>query len=81
MIYNNWWGGRNPSSNNDQLIEWKFLPWESNIGHSDDKLLKMEFELQKATLRFLKSNRGIFMGYLFYLNQPSFSSVPDTVKF
>lgn len=82
MIYNNWWGDRNPSSNNDQLIEWKFLPWESNIVHSDDNPLKMELlldkysskpnELQKAILCFLKSNRAILMGYLFDLNQASF---------
>ncbi len=43
-IYENWWGGNNPSSSNDQLIEWKVWPW-SNIHHSDSKPLKLSLLL------------------------------------
>ena len=38
-INNNWWGGKNPSSGNDQLVEWKMWPW-SNIYYSDSNPLK-----------------------------------------
>ena len=38
-INNNWWGGKNPSSGNDQLVEWKMWSW-SNIYYSDSNPLK-----------------------------------------
>lgn len=36
-IEKNWWGGLNPSSVNDKLIEWKVVG--SNVGHSDSNIL------------------------------------------
>ena len=38
-IKNNWWGVASPNFEWGQLIEWKFLPWESNIKHSDSNPL------------------------------------------
>ena len=43
-IKNNWWGYTNPSSGNDQLIEWKAWP-KSNIHHSDSSPLKLTLKL------------------------------------
>ena len=41
-IYENWWGGKNPSSDNDELIEWKLI---SDDHHSDSNPLKLTFKL------------------------------------
>ena len=49
-INNNWWGGNNPSSDNDQLIEWKAWP-RSNIHHSDENPLKLVLELSENTCK------------------------------
>ena len=43
-ISNNWWGGNNPSSGNDQLIEWKAWP-KSNVHHSDNNPLSLTLKL------------------------------------
>ena len=36
-ISDNYWGNKNPSSDNDQLVEWK--QWTTNINHADDNPL------------------------------------------
>ena len=41
-INENWWGGKNPSSDNDELIEWKFF---SDDHHSDSNPLKLTLKL------------------------------------
>lgn len=90
-VSNNWWGNQNPSSSNDQLVEWKFLPWESNVHHSDSSPLRMVLELSKnsyvinetftATLSFYKPDGSLFTGSIFdtkYDNHYlSFSVFPD----
>ena len=43
-IKNNWWGYTNPSSDNDQLIEWRPIPL-SNVHHSDSSPLKLTLKL------------------------------------
>ena len=40
-ISNNFWGGKNPSSGNDQLIEWKWIG--SNVRHSDSNPSSIDF--------------------------------------
>ncbi|WP_407432490.1 right-handed parallel beta-helix repeat-containing protein [Methanobrevibacter sp.] len=47
-IKNNWWGGKNPSSDNDQLVEWKMWPW-SNIHHTDSNPLRFVLKLSENT--------------------------------
>ncbi|AMD16636.1 hypothetical protein TL18_00425 [Methanobrevibacter sp. YE315] len=74
-INNNWWGNNNPSKSNDQLIEWKFLPWESNEPHTDSDPLKINLVLNReyfiinetvtATLCFYKSDGSLFTGEIF----------------
>ena len=90
-VNNNWWGNKNPSSNNDQLVEWKFLPWESNVYHTDSSPLRMDLVLNKnyyvinetatATLSFYRPDGSLFTGNIFdakYDNKYlSFSVSPD----
>ena len=49
-IKNNWWGGNNPSSKNDQLIEWKIWP-RSNVHHSDSEPLELLLKLSENTCK------------------------------
>jgi predicted outer membrane repeat protein len=49
-IKNNWWGGKNPSSKNDQLIEWKIWP-QSNVHHSDSAPLELHLKLSENTCK------------------------------
>uniref|UniRef100_UPI00388F07A1 right-handed parallel beta-helix repeat-containing protein n=1 Tax=Methanobrevibacter sp. TaxID=66852 RepID=UPI00388F07A1 len=64
LINENWWS-KNPSENNDQLIEWK--PWpRSNVHHTDSNPLKFTFKLSAdscpvndsviATISFVRPN-------------------------
>ena len=39
-IKNNWWGIASPDFRLSQLIEWRFLPWKSNLKHFDSNPLK-----------------------------------------
>lgn len=80
-ITNNYWGSKNPSTDNDVLIEWKplFIP---NIHHVDSSPLKMDLVLNnyscvnndtiRATLCFYKSNGELFTGEI-YNDDVSFS--------
>ncbi len=86
QIINNFWYDNNPSSSNDQLIEWKFLV--SNAHHSDSDPLKMALDFTSdcnvnqtitVTLRFCKSNGNSFIGRLFDLESVLFSSNPELV--
>ena len=47
-IRDNYWAGKNPSSNNDQLVEWKATIFQKNKHHSDSNPLKIVFELDKS---------------------------------
>lgn len=86
-INNNWWGGKNPSSGNDQLIEWKIMPWESNVGHSDSNPLSMHLGLLgyacdvndtvRGQVWFETPNGNNFIGDLWGLDALDLSSSPD----
>ena len=67
-IYENWWGGKNPSSSNDELIEWKLI---SDDHHSDSSPLKLALKLSKDTC---KVNTAICATAGFYKNDGSLSS-------
>ena len=73
-IENNFWGGNNPSSDNDQLIEWKATIFQKNVHHSDSNPLSIVFELAKPQVSvnetatvfiyFCNSNGSKFSGIL-----------------
>ena len=67
-INENWWGGKNPSSSNDELIEWKLI---SDDHHSDSNPLKFALKLSKDTC---KVNTAISATAGFYKNDGSLSS-------
>ena len=86
-IYNNFWGGENPSSDNDQLIEWKSTFLQKNIHHSDSDPLKMDFTLNKVdcpvndifngVAHFYKSNGQLLSGELTGTNFINFTASPN----
>jgi len=39
-IEHNWWGTASPDFSRGQLVEWRFLPWKSNLKHFDSNPLK-----------------------------------------
>ena len=39
-IEHNWWGTASPDFSRGQLVEWRFLPWKSNLKHFDSNSLK-----------------------------------------
>ena len=63
-ITDNWWGGNNPSSSNDQLIEWKPWPW-SNVHHSDSKPLDLRIVLYDNPCGV---DSRVWVGACFYRN-------------
>lgn len=86
-IYNNFWGGKNPSSNNDQLIEWKATFFQKNVHHSDSDPLKMDFTLNvvdcpindifNGVVHFYKSNGQLPSGELTGTNFINFTASPN----
>lgn len=69
-INNNWWGGNNPSSNKDQLVEWK--PWPlSNVYHSDSAPLNLVVTLTPDNCKVFDS---IWATACFYHNDGSLCS-------
>ena len=85
LINNNFWGGNNPSSENDILIEWKNI-LEKNKHHSDSNPLRMDLVFDKkeypvnntfdGNVRFYKSNNDLFNGELSGLESVVLSSNP-----
>ena len=80
-INNNFWSGQNPSSNNDELIEWKSV--KSNVHHVDKDPLTMGLNLAKnsglmneeikVTQCFYTSSGGLSIGEM-HTADVSFSS-------
>ena len=79
-IKDNWWGGKNPSSDNDQLVEWKMWPW-SNIHHTDSNPLKFTLKLSATTAN---ANALLCATAGFYNNNGKLSSgemITDYISF
>ncbi len=86
-INNNFWGGKNPSSDNDQLIEWKATIFQSNVHHSDSDPLKLTFNVNldyrcghpiiMAEAVFTYNNGNYYYGNLYDLNLFSFVADAD----
>ena len=77
VIENNFWGFNNPSSDNDQLIEWKATIFQKNVHHSDSNPLSIVFDFDKShvsvnetvksSLHFMKSDGTLFAGRIYGL--------------
>ena len=84
-IEKNWWGGKNPSSNNDQLIEWVSIG--SNKHHSDSNFLipilmvnsvhSSGQSIIAVQLSFYTSTGESVDGNIFNLDEISISASPD----
>ena len=83
-ITNNFWGGKNPSSDNDILIEWHSFP-VPNTHHSDSNPLKAVLAIDPTygnkialvSLNFYNSNGNLFKGEIFDLYAVNFNITPD----
>ena len=86
-INNNFWGGNNPNSDNDVLIEWKATIFQKNVHHSDSDPLKMDFTLDavdcpvngtfNGVVNFYKSDGQLFQGELTGTNFINFTASPN----
>ena len=85
-IRNNNWGGKNPSTSNDILIEWVFFG--SNKHHVDSSPLRQELKLDynvvganetvRATQYFVKPDGSMFTGSIY--NAPVDFILPENIK-
>ena len=83
VIENNFWGFDNPSSDNDQVIEWKATILQKNVHHSDSNPLIIAFDLDKnnvsvnetitASLYFNNSDGSKFLGKIYGLDDVYFN--------
>ena len=83
-VSNNYWGNNIPSTNNDQLVEWKL--WTKNIKHTDNNPLNsylnqtITFNVNNISYdRTIDSNDGIVRLNVRVPNQMSIDRIPERI--
>ena len=83
-VSNNYWGNNIPSTNNDQLVEWKL--WTKNIKHTDNNPLNsylnqtITFNVNNISYdRTIDSNNGIARLNVRVPNQMSIDRIPERI--